>query len=126
MVNNPANWQSFTPTAAQTSRQVAPVAGQVIVDLGSLPAGLYQVTAMASYGGVADVIDNMSLHVADSKVCDLPVIPLANASPIVITLPAVRILVNQDLSVQANAGGGAGSVFKATLIATPVQSLDPA
>lgn len=125
MVNNPDRWQSYTPTAAVTTRQVAPVAGQTIADLGELPAGIWQVTAMGSYGGTADAIDNMALMLADVKVCDLPVVPVANSSPIPVTLPAVRILANQDLRIIANATGGVGSVFRGTLIATPVQSLDP-
>lgn len=125
MVRNPAQWQAYTPTMSVTARVTAPNAGQVIADLGSLPGGIYQVTAMASYGGTADVIDNMSLHLGDRKVCDLPVIPVANSAPVPITLPALVVLSSQDVSIQANAAGGVGTVFRGTLIATPVQSLDP-
>ena len=125
MVNNPANWQKLTPTLAVTSRQTQPAAGTVIADLGQLPGGVYQVQAAGSYGGTADVIDNMSLHLGDRKLCDLPVIPVANSSPVQVTLPAVIIVTGQDLSIQNNAAGGVGTVFRGTIIATPVQSLDP-
>lgn len=125
MVNNPNNWQRYTPTAVITSRQTAPAAGATIAELGELPAGIWNVTAMGSYGGTADVIDNMALMLGDRKVCDLPVIPVANSAPIPVPLPALVILPSQNLHIVANAAGAVGSVYRGTLIATPVQSLDP-
>lgn len=122
MVEYPADWRHFVPTLVVTTRVVQPTAGQTIADLGQLAGGIYHILVMASYGATPDAIDNMSLHLADRKVCDLPVIPLANSLPIPVDLPALIVMSGQGLSVQANAAGAVGSVYRATIIATPVKS----
>jgi hypothetical protein len=125
MVNNPANWQRFTGSFARNASVVQPGAGGVVADLGALPAGVYSVQAFGTYGGTADAIDNMSLFLGDRLVTNLPVVPVANSGAIIVPLPAVVVLEGQHLQIRAVLAGGVGSVYRGTIIATPVQSLDP-
>lgn len=124
MVNNPADWNRFTETVPMVQSAVAPPASTVIADSGALAEGIYHVSVSGSYGGTADVIDNMALFRGDKKVCNLPVIPLANSTPVQLDLWGLRVLKGTHLTVQNLTAGGAGSVFRAILIATPVQTQD--
>lgn len=123
MIAGPTNYADFLDTQNQYGTQVAPVAGTVIADSGALPAGLYDVRVETSYGGVADVIDNMELWVNARKIVTLTVIPTANALPFVQQVPAVRVEPNQRIQVKNIATGGAGSVFRAVIRATPLTTL---
>lgn len=107
---------------------VAPGANATIVGVGQIgsgsnfPAGLYQLTAYAWYGGTADVADNMKL-VANgvATIRQLFVPPVVNGTPVAQSME-FNLTTPATFQVQAIAGGGAGSVFKAALDVTPVIS----
>ena len=94
------------------------------MDSGQLPAGVYSVIVAGSYGGTADAIDNMEVWVNGTRLTPIPVIPVANSVPIWLTLPGVVILEGGRIQVRATAAGGAGSVFRGTITATPVRTLN--
>lgn len=114
----------YTGTFMRNATAVAPGAGQVIADSGQLPAGLYLVSVAGSYGGVADVIDNMEIWVNGDRMSSLPVAPVVNGVPIFVSLAAVAVYEGGRIQVKAIAAGGAGSVFRGTIIATPVKTLN--
>lgn len=119
------NWHAardYVQTQVNNGIVVAPAAGQLIIDVGGLPPGLYDVQVAGSYGGTADAIDNMALFRADKLVTPLPVTPVANAAPIFLNLYGFVVYQGEHLTVRAIAAGGAGSVFRGTIIATPVRT----
>jgi hypothetical protein len=124
-VRNPSAWQSYTPTFSRYGLVPTPLAGQVIATSGAMPAGLYRAIVSGSYGGTADVIDNMALFQGDKQVTILPVVPVANSAPIALTLDALVVFEGQTLTIRAIAAGGAGSVFRGIITITPLESLDP-
>ena len=93
---------------------VAPAANAVLVT-NTPPAGVYDITVIARYGAVADIIDNMDLRVNNVAIAALPVLPAVNGMPVVITVRK-RLTGAQAVSVNAVAAGGAGAVFVAHLI----------
>lgn len=111
-------------SVARNTIVVAPAAGQVIADSGQLPGGVYSLLAAGSYGGTADVIDNMELWANGERICLLPVIPVANSGPIFVSLPGAIIYNNTRVQIKAIAAGGVGSVFRGTIVVTPVSTLD--
>lgn len=116
--------RDYVRTIGANSSVVAPAAGTVIVDSGAIPAGIYSVQVAGSYGGTPDVLDNMALWQGSVQVMSLPVIPLANQSPVFIPLPGMAISNGEHLTIRNIFAGGAGSVFRGTIIATPVSTLD--
>lgn len=125
MLGNPPNWELLTGSFTGRGLATQPGAAAVIADSGALPAGLYNVQVSGSYGGTPDVIDNMELFQADKPVIVLPVLPVANSEPSPLVIPALKVYQGQHLTVQAVAAGAVGSVYRAIIIATPVQSQDP-
>lgn len=114
--------REFYSNRENASRQVrgtatAPAAGAAVATLAAPPAGFYEITVLARYGGTADVIDNMELKVGATSILVLPVLPVANGSVV-----PIKVLVKLDgasaVTVNAIALGGAGSVFVAHIIAT--------
>lgn len=114
----------LTGTFARNGSVVAPAAGATIADSGQLPAGIYSVQVAGTYGGTADTLDNMEVWVNNDRLTSLPVIPVANSSPIWLPLPGVVIYEGGRVQVKAVAAGGAGSVFRGTIVATPVRTLN--
>lgn len=114
----------LTGTFAANRLAVAPVAGQVIADSGQLPAGVYSVQVAGTYGGTADAIDNMEVWINNDRLTSLPVAPVANATPMWLPLPGVVVFQGGRVQVKAIAAGGVGSVFRGTIIATPVRTLN--
>jgi hypothetical protein len=105
---------------------VAPLANGVIVNAGQVgsganwPAGLYQLTAGAWYGGTADVADNMKLVAAGvATITTLFVAPVVNGTPSLRTVQ-FQLTAAAVFQVQAILAGGAGAVYKATLDVAPV------
>lgn len=115
---------TLTGTFARNSLVVAPIAGQIVADSGQLPAGVYSVQVAGSYGGTADVIDNMEVWVNNDRLTAIPVSPVANGAPIWMSLPGVVIFEGGKVQIRAVAGGGAGSVFRGTIVCTPVRTLN--
>lgn len=107
-----------------TNSVVAPPVGTDIVTTGQLSPGRYYVTVAAGYGGTADVLDNMRLMVGSRVIMTLPVLPIANLVPQEVTLPALRVLSGDAVHVQNITAGGAGTVFRATVVATPIDNMD--
>jgi len=105
---------------------VAPLANGVIVGVGQIgsganfPAGTYQLTAYAAYGGTADTVDNMKL-VANgiATIRTLMVQPVVNGAPVAQSMQ-FTIATATTFQIQAINAGGAGSVFRAALDVTPV------
>ena len=124
MVNQPPAWNRMTPTVPEYGLVVQPAAGGTIVDSGALPAGLYRVEVLTSYGGVADVIDNMALFRADAKITTLTVVPVGNGAVSSLVLTALAVYEGQHLTVRAIAGGALNSVYRAVITATPIQTQD--
>lgn len=122
MASNPDRWRYVFESVYQYGLVTAPAAGATIVDSGALVAGIYDITINASYGGTADVIDNMALFLGDKKVGVLPIVPVANSAPIPVELFGKRVLQGQHLIVQAIAAGGVGTVYRAVITATLVST----
>ena len=114
----------YTGTFARNSISVAPAAGAVVADSGQLPAGVYSLSVAGSYGGTADVIDNMEVWINGDRLSSLPVAPVVNGAPMFLSLPGVVIYEGGKVQIKAIAAGGAGSVFRGTIIATPVRTLN--
>lgn len=121
---NPARLRDYVRTFGANASVVAPAAGTVIADTGAMPAGVYNVQAAGSYGATADVLDNMALFQGAQKIMSLPVIPVANTSWGFVPLPGMVISNGEHLTIQNITAGGAGSVFRGTIVATPVNTLD--
>lgn len=109
----------FVRTFGANASQVAPPAGTIIADTGAMPSGVWNVHAAGSYGGVADVLDNMALFQGNSQVMSLPVIPIANSSLVFVSLQGMVISEGERLTIRNITAGGAGSVFRGTIVATP-------
>lgn len=122
MIRQPANWQQVTDAFTANNNIVAPAAGAVIVDSGALPGGVYRIDVTGTYGGTPDVIDNMKLVVNGRTRMTLPVIPVANATAIWVSIPGVVVYEGQHVQVQAVAAGAVGSVYRGTIICTPIQT----
>lgn len=114
---------TYTPTVRRYGLVVTPVAGGIIADTGQLAEGLYRLDIETSYGGTADVIDNMGLNVNGINVDVLTVLPVVNATPTVNHVPVVYVVLNGKIQVRAIAAGGAGSVYRAVVCATPLATL---
>lgn len=102
-----------------TNGAVAPAAGATIATVNTGKAGIYQITVIAGYGGTADVVDNMDLAVGGTLVTVLPVHATVNGIRIPVTVRR-RCTAAQAIAVRAIAIGGAGSVYRATIVATRV------
>lgn len=124
MVNLPANWQNYTGTFPGYGLVTAPAAGTIIASTGALPRGIYSVQASGSYGGVADVIDNLALFLDARRITLLAVAPVVNGTPFPVTVPSLIVLEGQTLTIRNVAAGGAGTVFRGIIMATPLQSQD--
>lgn len=114
----------YTGTVARNAIVVAPLAGAVIADSGQLPAGIYSVQVAGSYGATADAIDNMEVWINNDRLTSLPVAPVVNGSPVFLPLQGVVLYEGGRVQVRAIAAGGVASVFRGTIIATPVRTLD--
>ena len=112
----------YTGSVARNGTSIAPVAGTVIVGSGQLPGGIYSLQVAGSYGGTADAIDNMELWINSDRMCSLPVTPVINGAPIWLSLPGVVIFEGASVQIKAVANGVAGSVFRGTIVATPVRT----
>lgn len=110
-----------TPSFAADGTQTAPAASTVLASTGQLAAGFYKVLAGCGYGATADVIDNAALFVADRRVITLPVIPVANSNVQFVTIDRVLVKEGEAITVQNLAAGGAGSVFRGTVVATRLE-----
>ena len=119
----PDDYASYVDSVNQYGLQTAPAAGAVIADSGQLMRGIWQVNIETSYGGTADVIDNMELWVGGAKRVQLTVIPVANAAPTVQIIPAVRIEEGQRVQVKATAAGAVNTVYRAVIRVTPLTTL---
>lgn len=124
MVNLPSNWQTLTPTRPVTGSQTAPTANTVIADTGALPAGLYLVRVMGVYGATPDVLNNMHVLVNDAHYTFLPVQVAANGTGIWLYLDAVAVYEGRRIQVVNITSGAVGSIFIATIIATPLATLE--
>lgn len=122
MAVNPQQQRDYVRTAAVNSIVTVPAAGAIIADSGALPAGVYDVQAAGSYGGTADVIDNMSVSYGGAFLSMLPVIPVANSAPIFVTFPGLVVNQGEHITIKAVLAGGAGSVYRGTIVATPVRT----
>lgn len=118
----PGSLRDYVRTAATNSIVVQPTAGAIIADSGAIPAGEYDVQVAGSYGAVADAIDNMQVFQGGAFVTSLPVIPLANSSLLWVTLPGMVVNEGEHITIRANAAGGAGAVYRGTIIVTPVRT----
>lgn len=114
----------YTGTFARNATAVAPTAGQVVADSGQLPQGIYSLLVAGSYGGTADVIDNMEVWINNDRLCSLPVAPVANSAPVFLPLPGAVVYEGGRIQIKAIAAGGVGSVFRGTIIATPVKTIN--
>lgn len=103
------------PTLQNTNGAVAPAANAVIASVTPARSGLYEITVLAGYGATADVVDNMDLAINGVQQLVLPVIATANALRPILNL-RLRVNAGQVVAVRAIAAGGAGSVFRATLV----------
>lgn len=119
----PDDYQNYAETVTRYGLVTTPTAGAVIVTSGDLMRGLWHVKVQTSYGGTADVADNMELWVGPTKKTTLPVLPVVNGVPQEIILDAVRVEDGQEVQVRCVAAGGAGSVYRATMQATAVSTL---
>lgn len=119
---NVTDWlQSKSDAEQDDSVQVrgtatAPGAGAVIATVNAPKTGIYEITAIAGYGGTADVVDNMELAIGGTAVLQLPVYPVVNGERIPITIRR-RVNAGQAIAVRAIAAGGVGSIFLAHVIA---------
>lgn len=102
---------------------VTPGVGSAVVVVGAPAAGVYEIVAMARYGGVPDVIDNMDVRIQGSPIIGgLPVQPVANGE--VIPIKMIRRLNGaQNITINAVAAGAAGSVFIGYLVVTKIGEL---
>lgn len=102
-----------------TNGAVTPGAGATIATVNTVKAGIYEITAIAGYGATADVVDNMDLAVNGVALLVLPVHAAVNADRVPVTIRK-RVGAGQAIAVRAIAAGGAGAVYRATIIATRV------
>lgn len=124
---NVTDWLASKSDAEQddslqnTGGATAPGANTAIASF-LVPAGkggIYEITAIAGYGGTADVVDNMELAIAAAQVLVLPVLAVANGDRIPITIRR-RVAGGASIAIRSIAAGGAGTIFRATLIAKRV------
>lgn len=120
MAQPPSGWETTAETLMVSDSAVAPIAGQVVANLGQPPAGPYRIVAFAGYGATADVIDSMTLFVGNRNKGKLPVISGANFTGEQIVLDRVNVFESEAIQVRANINGAAGAVYKATIIATQI------
>lgn len=107
-------------TLQNAGSAVAPAANGVIVSLAIPGAGVYDVTVLAGYGGTADVVNNMKFENNAVVVGPLYVTPVINGLPSTTRFQRVTVTGAINLTVNAVAAGGAGSVFIASISATRV------
>lgn len=119
----PDDFASYPPSQSKYNLVTAPAAGAVIVSSGQLPRGLYAVRASGSYGGVADVIDNMVLMVSGKPLTVLPVIPVANSAPVFVDVPVVMVQEGEHVDVVVVAAGAINTVYRGIVIVTPIISM---
>ena len=119
MIGQPTGNSVFASGSA-----VAPGAGAAVCTLaaGSLPAGLYHVLAYGAYGATAGGDSDMAVKAGATTLVTLPIDAVINGA----FAPAVEFVRSLDgataLTVNSVAGGGAGSVYKAVIVATPIRS----
>lgn len=106
-------------SAQITNGAVAPGAGATIATVNAGKAGIYEITAIAGYGGTADIVDNMDLAVGGTLVAVLPVHATANGIRIPVTVRK-RCTAGQAIAVRAVAAGAVSTVYRATIVATRV------
>lgn len=100
---------------------VAPGAGAAVATL-AVVAGTYDVTVLAAYGTTPDVINNMVFKNNGVNVGGpLFVQAVANGQPTPQRFQRLTVAGAVNLTVNAVAAGGAGTIFNAAIFATRIQ-----
>lgn len=96
----------------------APAGGAAIATLAAPAAGDYEVSVHVGYGGVADVVNNMQLQKGATVLGVLAFPSVQNTLFPGRTFPRVTLDGATALTINAIAGGAAGTIYLAQIIAT--------
>ncbi len=106
--------------AAGTATAPTAAAAIVTVESSNLPAGIYELSVRAGYGGVESVVNNMDLRKGGSVISALYVPAVVNGIPVERVVRQVTLDGTETLTVNAVATATASTVFISEIFATKI------
>lgn len=111
---------------ADTQRAVGsvtgPTAGLAIAQIATPGPGVWEITVIASFEGTAPAAadrDNVQLRPgATSGNWVVIQVPLAVTTPVTVRFARCTLLASDNITVVANGAGTAGTIYRATIVAT--------